>query len=257
MKLTIAEIRATLTDKKREEDKDTLWAHCFMRPMSVYPAWLFLRLNMSANQVTMLGFMVGLAACILLGYGSYLTIIIAAILVNIRSVLDYSDGTVARATKNCTPYGQFLDRILDDVIGTFIPVAIGIGLCLHPDNKLATLLGIEIPNITFVIMGLTYSILSTLSSLISDEMALVFSIIPSQFYRPQEGKEWSLWGILYRMGINIQPLSTILLLICALANALSLFLAFYILVTLAEISVALGKRILTMPTKTEKEKKDG
>lgn len=250
IKLSIAEIKSTLSPTKRDEDRDTLLAYYFMRPVSVYPAWLFLQLGMSANQVTAFAFVMGLVACVLLGFGWYWAIIVGAVLVNVRSVLDYSDGTVARATDNCTDYGRFLDRILDEIIGVLTPIAIGIGLYLYPDARLSFLLfGLEIPVITFLIMGLVYSVLSTFSSVVSDEIALVFCIIPSQFYRPQVGKEWSLWGILYKSGINVQPLSTVLMFFFAVANALSVFLAFYTLVTLCEIVVAVGKRIMTLPEK--------
>lgn len=225
-----------------------------MRPMSVYPAWLFLRWGMSANKVTALCFVMGIVACGFMSYGYYWSMIVAAFLVNVRSVLDYSDGTVARATNNCTDYGKFLDRICDDIMGMLIPIAIGVGLYFQPDNSLSFLMfGVGIPPMTFLLMGLVYSVLSTFSSVVSDEMALVFKIIPSEFYRPKEGEDKSLWGIIYKAGINIQPLSTLLMLVFAVCNAMSVFLAFYTVITLCEVVVAVGKRILALPEKVKEE----
>jgi phosphatidylglycerophosphate synthase len=83
--------------------------------------WLAQR-GISANTVTILGFVVGLAVVPLLAYGQY-TMALVAILSN--RVLDGLDGALARRTRP-TDRGAFLDIALDFIFYALVPFGFAI-----------------------------------------------------------------------------------------------------------------------------------
>src|SRR5713101_3944546 len=99
-------------------------AHDLARGDSLVPRWvkeigravlgpivrLALRLHISPNAITVLGFLIVLAAAAAIGLGYLLAG--AAILV-LGSALDAVDGALARATGGGTAFGGFLDSTLD------------------------------------------------------------------------------------------------------------------------------------------------
>jgi CDP-diacylglycerol--glycerol-3-phosphate 3-phosphatidyltransferase len=98
--------------------------HDLARGDSLVPAWLkelgravlgpivrlALRLHLSPNAITMLGFLIVLAAAAVIALGYLL--VGAAILVG-GSALDAVDGALARARGGGTAFGSFLDSTLD------------------------------------------------------------------------------------------------------------------------------------------------
>ena len=74
------------------------------------PALLALFPRITPNQVTLIAFAVAVAAAGAFAGGAPIA---AAVLVALASVLDGSDGEVARLTCRSSPYGGFLDAVLD------------------------------------------------------------------------------------------------------------------------------------------------
>lgn len=71
---------------------------------------LAMRLHLTANTVTVIGFLVVAAAAGLVAGGNLLA---GAALLTAGSLLDAVDGALARATGGTTPFGGFLDSTLD------------------------------------------------------------------------------------------------------------------------------------------------
>ncbi len=71
---------------------------------------LAMRLHMTANGVTVIGFLVVVAASALVAGGQLLW---GAAILTAGSLLDAVDGALARATGGTTPFGGFLDSTLD------------------------------------------------------------------------------------------------------------------------------------------------
>ena len=76
--------------------------------------WLAER-RFTPNQVTLLGFLVAVMACVLLASGRYWTGILGALLLYGSWVLDCMDGTLARLTFTESPFGQKLDTVLGHI----------------------------------------------------------------------------------------------------------------------------------------------
>ncbi|MGH2456572.1 MAG: CDP-alcohol phosphatidyltransferase family protein [Candidatus Limnocylindria bacterium] len=71
---------------------------------------LAVRIGLTANSVTIIGFGIVLAAAVLIGSGNLLA---GAVVLTAGSLLDAVDGALARATGGTTAFGGFLDSTLD------------------------------------------------------------------------------------------------------------------------------------------------
>jgi 1L-myo-inositol 1-phosphate cytidylyltransferase / CDP-L-myo-inositol myo-inositolphosphotransferase len=100
------------------------------------PALLALFPRITPNQVTLIAFAFAIAAAAGFALGVPLA---AALLVALASVLDGSDGEVARLTYRSSPYGAFLDAVLDRVADGILFT--GAAIFLATDSRLGDLLG--------------------------------------------------------------------------------------------------------------------
>jgi phosphatidylglycerophosphate synthase len=111
---TVAEVRAGgqppgLKDRRNEEH----WAgRLYMRDISPYFTWLFIRIGFSPNSLTYLMVGCGVLAGVAAGLWSGLVgAILAVVLVQAYLLLDCSDGELARFTGKTSILGVYLDRI--------------------------------------------------------------------------------------------------------------------------------------------------
>src|SRR3954449_12376696 len=103
---------------------------------AVTPALLALIPRITPNQVTLIAFAVVVAAAAGFSVGAPVA---AALLVALASVLDGSDGEVARLTYRSSPYGAFLDAVLDRAADGILFT--GAAIYLATDADLGALLG--------------------------------------------------------------------------------------------------------------------
>lgn len=82
-------------------------------------AGVFFRAGLSANQITVAGFLIGLLAAVLIANGAYLA---GGVAILTSRLFDALDGAVARMTKP-TDAGGFLDIGLDFLFYASIPLA--------------------------------------------------------------------------------------------------------------------------------------
>ncbi|WP_198954865.1 CDP-alcohol phosphatidyltransferase family protein [Kineosporia sp. R_H_3] len=98
----------------------------YLRRGSIHVTRLLLPTNISANGVTWLMVVVGLAgaACLLLGgvWGA----VLAVLGVQLQILLDCSDGEVARWRQQFSPAGVYLDRIAHYTTEAALPIALGV-----------------------------------------------------------------------------------------------------------------------------------
>jgi CDP-L-myo-inositol myo-inositolphosphotransferase len=109
------------------------------RPLSqrvVTPALLALFPRVTPNQVTLIAFAVAVAAAVGFAVGAP---IVAAVLVALASVLDGSDGEIARLTYRSSAYGAFLDAVLDRAADGILFT--GAAIYLATDTHVGDLLG--------------------------------------------------------------------------------------------------------------------
>jgi phosphatidylglycerophosphate synthase len=153
---TVAELRAaTQPAAIFERNSGEHWAgRLYMRRLSPYLTKLLLRTPISANGVTWLMIVAGVAAAGVLALPGLLPAIGAVLLIQLQLLLDCSDGEVARWRGEKSVLGVYLDRIGHWLTEGALPIA----------------LGIRTGDETYVVLGLVASVLVLL---IKGESALV------------------------------------------------------------------------------------
>jgi choline kinase/phosphoglycolate phosphatase-like HAD superfamily hydrolase/phosphatidylglycerophosphate synthase len=102
----------------------------------VTPALLAIFARITPNQVTLIAFAIAVAAAAGFAMGAP---VVAGLLVALASVLDRSDGEVARLTYRSSVYGGFLDAVLDRAADGILFT--GAAIYLATDTHLRDLLG--------------------------------------------------------------------------------------------------------------------
>jgi phosphatidylglycerophosphate synthase len=134
-KVSLKDIRATYPSEKMAwEKRNKVWLYYAGRLPSFYVTWLFLRLNISANQATYICLVTGLASCIFLALGSYILKLTGAILASLYLLLDCVDGNIARYTKSESALGKFIDATGSYVVSAFLFMSLGVGVYTNPDS---------------------------------------------------------------------------------------------------------------------------
>lgn len=122
----MAEVRRSYSPEKAREELQNEWlASVFYRPVSFWITPFFLRLGLSADAVTALGFGVALTmplAAVVLGAAGFW--VVAALGVAMQ-VLDCVDGNIARTTKRFSPVGSMLDGLFSLQFWALYFIAVG------------------------------------------------------------------------------------------------------------------------------------
>lgn len=242
--ITLEGIRATYTEEKKAFDKHSLWAYFVGRRISFYFAWLFLKLGISANKVTVVAIIVGLISCILLALGNYTAIIAGASLANIWVLLDFTDGNIARYNKTSSSYGNFLDALSGNLMSYLLFIAAGAGAFRNPGFLCA---GID-RGIFPIVGGATCA------------FYILFFIVLRDFEILQQGKTGkpmseasaSLFGNTLCRGLSANILGLFgfkmpLLLVLAIFNCLGIFVLFYAVAVIGAFAIEMflvGKAII-------------
>jgi hypothetical protein len=112
-----------------------------IRPISFYFAWLFVRIGLSANQITYISWVFVLVGCFSYVFVSPSLRWIPLASVLIWALLDYVDGSIARVTRTLSRYGDFIDVVGAYFFLAFLPVCMGVGLYRFPEHSLGSFLG--------------------------------------------------------------------------------------------------------------------
>jgi phosphatidylglycerophosphate synthase len=94
------------------------------RKISIHFTKLFLLAGISANQATFISTLVGISASYFLAVGPNWFPIIAGLLFRLWSVLDCTDGEIARYNKTMSVKGEYIDRLSNTVVEPLIFVAL-------------------------------------------------------------------------------------------------------------------------------------
>ncbi len=89
---------------------------------------LLVRLPISANQITALSLLSGLAAAWLLSQSTWAANVEAAGLLIVAYVLDNCDGEIARLKNQCSNFGMRFDSFVDWVVHTAFFLGLGLGV---------------------------------------------------------------------------------------------------------------------------------
>jgi len=88
---------------------------------------LLVKTPISANQVTGLSLVVGIAAAWYLRAGDHRSLVIGALLFVACYILDNCDGEIARLKNQCSTFGMHFDTAVDWIVHSLFFAALGIG----------------------------------------------------------------------------------------------------------------------------------
>ena len=107
-------------------------ASLYLRDLSPYVTWLFLKTSISANGVTAIMILVGWSTAAALLIPGIWGALLALILGQLQMLIDCCDGEVARWRKTSSPAGVFLDKVGHYSTEALIPIALGIRAAAYP-----------------------------------------------------------------------------------------------------------------------------
>ena len=126
---SIKELRKICQDSREDATYKICWtARTFVRSTSIYFTKLFLKLGISANQITLLNLLLGIGIGVLLIHGDIKYWIVGSVLIYFFAVFDCVDGEIARYNKLASPIGQFLDDIAYFPIWAYILACMSFGI---------------------------------------------------------------------------------------------------------------------------------
>lgn len=125
---TIAQLReVTQPPEVRQRANAEHWtASLYLRDISPYLTWVFLRAGFRANGVTAIMILVGWSTAFALLIPGIAGPILALVLGQLQMLIDCCDGEVARWRDERSPAGVFLDKIGHYSTEALIPIALGV-----------------------------------------------------------------------------------------------------------------------------------
>lgn len=105
------------------------------RQLGYYLSLLFIRLPVSANQVTFLSMIIGLSGSALFLKGEFQSNIYGALLLVLSYALDYCDGVIARLRDQSSAFGAAFDDFVDWIVDTAFFASLGFGTWSATDEN--------------------------------------------------------------------------------------------------------------------------
>jgi phosphatidylglycerophosphate synthase len=148
---TVAEVRtATQPASIFARNSGEHWAgRLYMRRLSPYLTRLLLQTGVSANGVTWLMIVAGVAAAGVLALPGLVPAVGAALLIQLQLLLDCCDGEVARWRGQRSTAGVYLDRIGHWLTEGSLPIALGV----RADGDTYLVLGLVVSVLVLLIKG--------------------------------------------------------------------------------------------------------
>ena len=123
-KYTMHDITSSLTKKKNS--RSSLWVQLWVRKASFPITYVFINTGWSANQVSVLSWILIFVAAICLCIDNLWWMLVGVLLTNFWLVLDCVDGNIARVKKVKTFMGDFFDAVAGYGPFSFTTLALGI-----------------------------------------------------------------------------------------------------------------------------------
>lgn len=133
MSESIKQLRKICQEERNKEYEKMGWLVNWLitgalRKASIYFTKLFLKIGISANQVTLLSFLVGIIAGVFLTFANPRFWIVGGLLYCLHFLFDTCDGEIARYTKSSTTVGAFFDDMNVAIIWPYIVACMSFGV---------------------------------------------------------------------------------------------------------------------------------
>ncbi len=136
MALKIKELKKICQPEKLVA-KDNFYIRTIIRKISIYFTWLSLHTPITANQLTLVHTIFGIAGGFLLIFGNYWYSLVGVLCIQIHVILDCTDGEVARFKKSdgCL-LGGFMDRLGHNIIHSVLFISLTFGVYSRYDQSI-------------------------------------------------------------------------------------------------------------------------
>ena len=137
-KITLQITREKCKRKNAEANNKLHW---FSSKFSIYFSYFFLKLRLSADQVTIMFFSVGLLGSILYSFDSLIMSVTGYALFRLHIIVDMSDGDVARFNQSFSIRGAYWDAVIHSILNPLYYVFISYSFYRQFDNDYFMILG--------------------------------------------------------------------------------------------------------------------
>lgn len=96
------------------------------RYLSLAVTRLLLDTRVTPNQMTVVATLIGVAGVAAVFSSTWAGVGVGAVLVQLQSILDGCDGEIARLKFQASPFGAWLDNVLDDLVNAAFGLALGV-----------------------------------------------------------------------------------------------------------------------------------
>lgn len=121
---------------------DGFVSRTFNRPVSLALSRIFILLGATPNMISAGGLALGLAGAWLVAGGDYRGALLGAFLFQVASIVDGSDGEVAKLTYSSSPHGSWIDTACDQVASLAFFAALPIGAWRATGDRVYLTLGL-------------------------------------------------------------------------------------------------------------------
>ncbi|MCH8303795.1 MAG: CDP-alcohol phosphatidyltransferase family protein [Candidatus Marinimicrobia bacterium] len=119
---------------KKLEDEKSLYARYYVYHVSIRLTRLLLKTNITANQVTIAGILVGILGAVSIMLGTLTSAIVGVILIQIGFIFDGTDGQIARFKNQSSAQGVYLDILNHRILNPLMPLSMGLMVFMNTDN---------------------------------------------------------------------------------------------------------------------------
>jgi phosphatidylglycerophosphate synthase len=213
---------------KEKANKSTIWEYYFARKIAFLLAPFFVRIRISANQISWLSFLMGIAGSFFIAVGNFWLILFGAILMQIWLILDKTDGIVARMKNRTTKFGEFFEELNGSLTAVLFFFSTGVAAFRIPGILFSPL----IDPMGFVFLGTATSLCVVSRHLANGHFELVFGKEETD-KREVAGNGVS--GALYNFAIKfsgVYSLAQPIFILAIIFNFLGIFSVFYFMLQL-------------------------
>lgn len=125
---------ARLRLKMANRSNDGFFSVFFLRKFSKILTWVAVKIKATPNQVTLLSFAIGLYSACCFSRGTFTSILLGAILLQVSIIVDCVDGELARYTRQFSKLGAWLDAVTDRVKEYMVFLGLAYGAALEGKN---------------------------------------------------------------------------------------------------------------------------
>jgi phosphatidylglycerophosphate synthase len=155
---------------------------------------LLARLPVTANQITTVALALGLAAAYAAAFGTWVSTVVAGVLLVGGYVLDNCDGEIARLKNQCSTFGMHYDSFVDWVVHTAFFAALGVGVAAETGEPVWLWLGLAAALGCTLNYGLSVAVVACRRAPVDTAQDGSGPAAMNSPETPQNAKEWVLFA---------------------------------------------------------------